>query len=181
MEWILFRYKDDAFDRIWNSYKSAAWESINAGFESYSYSDNPYILPGKVMATAATPKNGSEPLRFFLDTVDSSQKFYLYMHFSEILELQDNQSRVFMILLNGINWSNPVTPKHLSSTTIYSTNSVKGSRLEFSLEKTSESVLPPIINALEVYVIKEFSQSTTDQDDGMLLSVQFVGDSNKAS
>ena len=39
--------------------------------------------------------------------------------------------------------------------------------MEFSLEKTDESTLPPIINALEVYMIKGLSQSTTDPDDGI--------------
>uniref|UniRef100_F6HY75 non-specific serine/threonine protein kinase n=1 Tax=Vitis vinifera TaxID=29760 RepID=F6HY75_VITVI len=159
------RYKDDALDRIWNSYKNAFWESITAGFESYSYSDNPFKLPGIVMSTAATPKNESEPLSFFLDMDYPSQRFYLFMHFSEVLQLQGNQSRVFTIWLNGTLWNDPVVPKRCSSTRIFRTNSVKGSRLLFSLVKTDESTLPPIINALEVYVIKEFSQSTTDQDD----------------
>ena len=167
-----FRYKDDALDRIWNSYMSTSWESITAGFESYSYSETRFKLPGIIMSTAATPKNESEPLRFFLDMDDPSQRFYLYMHFSEVLQLQGNQSRVFTIWLNGNLWSNAVAPERLTSTTIFSTNSVRGSRLSFSLQKTGESMLPPIINALEVYVIKEFSQSTTDQEDGMLLSVQ---------
>ncbi|XP_034696053.1 probable LRR receptor-like serine/threonine-protein kinase At1g05700 isoform X2 [Vitis riparia] len=159
------RYKDDALDRIWNSYKNAFWESITAGFESYSYSDNPFKLPGIVMSTAATPKNESEPLSFFLDMDYPSQRFYLFMHFSEVLQLQGNQSRVFTIWLNGTLWNDPVVPKRCSSTRIFRTNSVRGSRLLFSLVKTDESTLPPIINALEVYVIKEFSQSTTDQDD----------------
>ncbi|KAJ9692205.1 hypothetical protein PVL29_011330 [Vitis rotundifolia] len=159
------RYKDDALDRIWNSYKNPFWESITAGFESYSYSDNPFKLPGIVMSTAATPKNESEPLSFFLDMDNPSQRFYLFMHFSEVLQLQGNQSRVFTIWLNGTLWNDPVVPKRCSSTRIFRTNSVRGSRLLFSLVKTDESALPPIINALEVYVIKEFSQSTTDQDD----------------
>ncbi|KAL6312547.1 hypothetical protein AAG906_029485 [Vitis piasezkii] len=164
-EKLQVRYKDDALDRIWNSYNSTSWESITAGFESYAYSDNPFKLPGIVMSTAATPKNESEPLSFFLDIDDHSQRFYLYMHFSEVLQLQGNQSRVFTIWLNGNLWSDPVAPKRFSSTTIFSTNSVRGSRFLFSLVKMDESALPPIINALEVYVIKEFSQSTTDQDD----------------
>ncbi|RVW51906.1 putative leucine-rich repeat receptor-like protein kinase [Vitis vinifera] len=164
-EKLQVRYKDDALDRIWNSYMSTSWESITAGFECYSYSETQFKLPGIIMSTAATPKNESEPLRFFLDMDDPSQRFYLYMHFSEVLLLQGNQSRVFTIWLNGNLWSDPVAPERLTSTTIFSTNSVRGSRLSFSLQKTGESVLPPIINALEVYVIKEFSQSTTDQED----------------
>ncbi|KAJ9692195.1 hypothetical protein PVL29_011324 [Vitis rotundifolia] len=164
-EKLQLRYKDDALDRIWNSYMSTSWESITAGFESYSYSETQFKLPGIIMSTAATPKNESEPLRFFLDMDDPSQRFYLYMHFSEVLQLQGNQSRVFTIWLNGNLWSDPVAPKRLTSTTIFSTNSVRGSRLSFSLQKRGESMLPPIINALEVYVIKEFSQSTTDQED----------------
>ncbi|RVX16910.1 putative leucine-rich repeat receptor-like serine/threonine-protein kinase [Vitis vinifera] len=123
----------------WTSVQSK--KNFKSGFESYSYSDNPFKLPGIVMSTAATPKNESEPLSFFLDMDYPSQRFYLFMHFSEVLQLQGNQSRVFTIWLNGTLWNDPVT---------------------------DESALPPIINALEVYVIKEFSQSTTDRDDGKI-------------
>ncbi|XP_034696456.1 putative leucine-rich repeat receptor-like serine/threonine-protein kinase At2g19230 [Vitis riparia] len=62
-EKLQVRYKDDALDRIWNSYNSTSWESITAGFESYAYSDNPFKLPGIVMSTAATPKNERQPVQ----------------------------------------------------------------------------------------------------------------------
>lgn len=119
------------------------------------------------MATALTPRNGSEPLSFRVDVDDPSTRFYLYMHFSEVLQLQGNQKREFNIWLNDNLWSGAVTPKPFSSVTIFSTNSVRGSGLSFSLQKTNKSVLPPLINALEVYVLKEFSQSATDQENGM--------------
>ncbi|RVX17214.1 putative leucine-rich repeat receptor-like protein kinase [Vitis vinifera] len=40
-----------------------------------------------------------------------------------------------------------------------------GSQLNFSLAKTNQSTLPPIMNALEIYKIKEFLQSPTEQRD----------------
>jgi hypothetical protein len=41
-------------------------------------------------------------------------------------------------------------------------------RYQLSLSKTENSTLPPIINAIEVYKVQDFSQSETQQDDGKL-------------
>ena len=44
-----------------------------------------------------------------------------------------------------------------------------GGKCVFSILKTGNSTLPPIINAIEIYTVKDLSQSETDQQDGMLL------------
>uniref|UniRef100_A0A7N2N8B6 non-specific serine/threonine protein kinase n=1 Tax=Quercus lobata TaxID=97700 RepID=A0A7N2N8B6_QUELO len=58
-----------------------------------------------------------------------------------------------------------VVPNYLYSTTIYSTVPVRGPKLKFSINKTENSTLPPILNAMEVYIVKDFFQAPTDQED----------------
>ncbi|RVX17169.1 putative leucine-rich repeat receptor-like protein kinase [Vitis vinifera] len=168
-EWKLIREKDDVYDRIWKPLTRSSWLSINSSLVSSSFSTSDYKLPGIVMATAATPANESESWRISLDIDDDpSQKLYMYMHFAEVQDLK-GQIREFTISVNDDeSYAGPVTPGYLFSVTVYSKYSVSGSttnKLSFSLERTNRSTLPPIINAMEVYMIKEFAQSSTQQND----------------
>ncbi|KAJ9692161.1 hypothetical protein PVL29_011301 [Vitis rotundifolia] len=165
------REKDDVFDRIWNPSRWGYWASINASYGSYSLSTSEYRLPRTVMETAATPANESEFLRFSLNiSGDPSQKFYIYTHFAEVEELNEGELREFTISLNDDeSWGGGAfTPSYMSSATLSSINSASGStanKMLFTMKKTGRSTRPPIINAMEVYSIKDFSQSSTLQGD----------------
>ncbi|KAL6335713.1 hypothetical protein AAG906_039476 [Vitis piasezkii] len=161
--------KDDVYDRIWTPFKWSSWLSINTSLVSSSFSTSDYKLPRIVMATAATPANESEPWNASLNIDDDpSQKLYMYMHFAEVKDLK-GQIREFTICVNDDeSYGGPVTPRYLFSDTVYSKYSMSGSttkKLSFSLKRTNGSMFPPIINAMEVYMIKEFSQSSTQQND----------------
>lgn len=120
------------------------------------------------MNSAAIPKNASKPLDFWLDTGnDTSLRFYVYLHFAEIQELQANESRQFNISLNGEHWHGPFSPNFLSTTTVFSPSFLSGGNYTFSMYKTETSTHPPILNAFEIYAVKEFLQAQTDQKDGM--------------
>ncbi|XP_034696319.1 senescence-induced receptor-like serine/threonine-protein kinase isoform X2 [Vitis riparia] len=163
------RDKDDVYDRIWIPLTRPSWLSINSSLVSSSFSTSDYKLPRIVMATAATPANESEPWNASLNIDDDpSQKLYMYMHFAEVEDLK-GQIREFTISVNDDeSYAGPVAPAYLFSVTVYSKYSVSGSttnELSISLKRTDRSLLPPIINAMEVYMIKEFSQSSTQQND----------------
>ena len=163
-----YRSKDDVYDRIWRPFTQSSWESINSSVVRSSFSVSDYKLPGIVMATAATPANESEPLRISLDKDDDpSQKLYIYMHFAEVKE---GVFREFTTFVNDDEaWGGTVLTTYLFSYTAESDYSMSGSttkKLSFSLKRTNRSTLPPIINAMEVYIIKEFSQASTQQNDG---------------
>lgn len=121
------------------------------------------------MRSAATPENASEPLIFSLTPADSSSKFYVYMHFAEIEELQANQSRAFNISLNGNYLHGPVVPSYLYTTTVYTPSVLSGEKYQFSIHKTENSTLPPILNAIEFYLVQELAQSETYQTDSKFL------------
>ncbi|XP_034696454.1 senescence-induced receptor-like serine/threonine-protein kinase [Vitis riparia] len=170
-EWKLIRDKDDVYDRIWKPFSWSSWlRSINASLVSSSFSASDYKLPVSVMATAATPANESAwNISLKIDD-DASDMLYIYMHFAEVEKLGKGQFREFTISLNDNDYElygGALAPRYLFSDTARNNYSLRSTTkiLSFSLTKTSRSTLPPIINAVEVYMIKEFSQSSTRQDD----------------
>jgi hypothetical protein len=165
----LIRYGYDVYDRVWmptdNSYFKATDLSTSLPIDSQAHND--YQPPSVVMSTAVTPINGSAPLEFNWDSDAKTSEYYIYIHFAEVVKLEANQSRSFNITLNGKYWYGPLVPDYLSTTTLYSPSAITGSKkYEFSIFKTETSTLPPILNAIEIYSVKYFLQSETDQGDG---------------
>jgi hypothetical protein len=87
------------------------------------------------MNSAGIPANASEPLEFFIDAQDTTLKFYVYMHFTEIVKLEANQSRHFNISLNGKYWSD-LTPSYLYTTKVFSPSALTGGKHTFSIFKS---------------------------------------------
>nr|CAN72131.1 hypothetical protein VITISV_040706 [Vitis vinifera] len=159
------RYKDDAFDRVWEPFSQPYWKSVSASYSSDNLSDNHFKPPSKVMATAVTPADERYPLEFHWNLDNSTRQFYVYMHFAEVEELQSNQLRELYVSLNGWFLSpEPIVPGRLVPHTGFSTHSISASsELSLSIFKTHRSTLPPILNALEIYEIKQLFQSSTVQ------------------
>lgn len=115
------------------------------------------------MKTASTVKE----IRW--NTKNSSQ-YYVFMHFAEVVELQPNQSRVFNITHNGNFFYGPLIPSYLSTLTVSNGDPLDAANLHlFSFISTDNASLPPIINALEVYYVKDIIELKANQGDGMLL------------
>lgn len=117
------------------------------------------------MSTAATPKSENGSLEYPLpdDNIYTSQ-YYVYLHFAELEKLQPNQSRQFTVSYGGKVMAT-VSPAYLQATTIYTHSAYKGGQ-SFKISRMPNSSYPPIINAIEIYVVKEFLQSDTLQTDG---------------
>ncbi|KAL6335306.1 hypothetical protein AAG906_029547 [Vitis piasezkii] len=161
----LIRFKDDNCDRFWFPYNSGEWKMLNTSRTIDTDDDNKLQLPSIVMSTAVKPLNTMEPLKFSWESTDPTSKLYIYLYFAEVEELQLNESREFNIFLNGNLWHGPLTPESFEATAIYRISSSISEKFEFSIYKTNNSTLPPIINALEVYLVKQLLQSQTDQKD----------------
>ncbi|GLT72852.1 hypothetical protein SLA2020_447510 [Shorea laevis] len=161
-----FRYKDDIFDRIWRPYTSNdQWTPLSTSLTVKS-SQNPYEPPSGVMSTAATPTNVNASLDFYLNVpADNASGYYVYMHFADVEKLHGKQYRAFNINVNGEFWYGPVVPYYLYTNIIYSTSPITGGKYQFSLQKTENSTLPPIINAFEAYKVLQLTQSPTEQGD----------------
>lgn len=124
-----------------------------------------YELPFAVMSTAATPKTENASLEYWLPNVDNSSLYYVYLHFAEVEKFQSNQSRKFTVSYNGQEFE-PNPPDYLHSTTVYSSSGLLGGA-PMIISKIANSTKPPILNAIEIYVMREFFQSDTQETDGM--------------
>lgn len=168
---IRVRYIDDAYDRVWWPYDLDEWEPFSTSEAVDADGSKNFKPPPRAMKSAVRPVNASNSLDFSINASDPTSQLYVYMHFAEIEELKANESRLFNITWNGNLWYGPLKLNYLSSTTVFSQSAMSGGQYNFSLIKTGNSTHPPIINAIEIYEVKEFSQSQTDEQDGTFLSL----------
>ncbi|XP_068498665.1 LRR receptor-like serine/threonine-protein kinase IOS1 [Phaseolus vulgaris] len=160
------RYSADVYDRLWYTCDfEEDWTPLNASIPDDSFVDNDFKPGATIMSTAVTPANGSAPLVISWEPQDETDEFYVYMHFTELQVLTGNQTRQFNITMNGKLWYENCSPQYMSVSTIYSPPGGSGKEIKFSLERTENSTLPPIINAIEIYKVKQFHQSDTFQGD----------------
>ncbi|RDX62675.1 putative leucine-rich repeat receptor-like protein kinase, partial [Mucuna pruriens] len=161
---IAYRYNYDVYDRFWYIWiNNNDWKQLNASIPADSLKQNDYKPAAIAMSTAITPVNTSAPLVISWVPQDQNDQVYVYMHFTELHVLAKNQTREFNIIQNGKPWLQNFSPQYLNVTTITSVTS--GKEIKYSLEKTKNSTLPPIINAIEIYRIIDFQQSDTFQGD----------------
>lgn len=144
------------------------WKILSTSQPIDTENPNAFRPAPSVMSTAVTPENVSENfLIFFWEPTDPTSQYYVYMHFCEV-EVLVNQTREFNISQNGKFFIGPVVPDYLYSKTAFSAVPVSGARIEYIIYQTERSTLPPILNAIEIYMVKTSSQLLTDEDDGML-------------
>ncbi|XP_013618867.1 PREDICTED: probable LRR receptor-like serine/threonine-protein kinase PAM74 isoform X8 [Brassica oleracea var. oleracea] len=159
------RYPDDAYDRRWLNFFLKSWSQISTTLEVSN--DNDYDPPKKALAAAATPSNASGPLTISWTPANPGDQYYLYSHFAEIQDLQDNDTREFDLLWNGVVSTETIIPSKLEINTLLDTppETCGDERCRYQLIKTSRSTLPPLLNALEIYTVIKFPQSETNEND----------------
>ncbi|CAL9223590.1 unnamed protein product [Arabidopsis halleri] len=160
------RYKDDIYDRIWTPRSLFSSKTLNTSLTVDQFLNNGYQPASTVMSTAETSRNESLYLTLSFRPPDPNAKFYVYMHFAEIELLKSNQTREFSIWLNEEVISPSFKLRYLLTDTFSTPDPVGGVTVNFSLlQPAGDFVLPPIINALEVYQVNEFLQISTDPQD----------------
>ncbi|KAI7725698.1 hypothetical protein M8C21_027478, partial [Ambrosia artemisiifolia] len=126
------------------------------------------------MSTAIIPLYPTDTFTIEWNERNTGDKFLIYLHFAELEILKGNQKREFNIYLNGNLFSGPFSPIFQTTTTF---NSIKPELVAptytLTISKTKNSTLPPIINALELYTLKQLPQNQTyDQDAAVLWSIK---------
>ncbi|CAE5959968.1 unnamed protein product [Arabidopsis arenosa] len=162
----IIRYDEDIHDRVWNPISDDGSSSISTDLEVQT--NNFYDVPQAVMKTAAIPKNASAPWSLVWTIENTTALSYVYMHFAEIQNLKANESREFNITYNGGKlWYPQFRPNKLSIITMYSQVPLTSSNgvYNFTFEMTSNSTLPPLLNALEIYTGVDILQLHTDKDE----------------
>ncbi|CAL9013670.1 unnamed protein product [Prunus brigantina] len=160
-----YRYPFDVHDRFWYAYDCDDWTQLSTSQTIDSGSSNDYQPPPIVMRTAATPRHANASLDFFWLPADNKASYYVYMHFAEVEKLQANQSRLQYITRNGRVFYELFAPDYLYTNTIFSPAALSGGQYNFSIRKAENSTLPPILNAIEIYTLKEFLELVTNQED----------------
>lgn len=167
---IISRYKDDVYDRLWSPFQTDIWKPLNTSLKNdTSISKNGYGVPFAVINTAYTRNRSTGYMGIYWSFTNSNFKFFFYMHFAELAKIKKNQSRVFNIYINGRLWYGPFSPPYLRESTIYSTTAMKTDsegKMTIWFNKTRNSTLPPLVNAMEIYILKEFLDQETNQTDG---------------
>ncbi|WZZ72770.1 hypothetical protein YC2023_084140 [Brassica napus] len=160
------RYKDDVYDRIWMPSRFTDHMILNTSLPIDQNYNNLFQPASVVMSTATRPLNASSYILLYWEPEDPRLKFYVYLHFAEVEVLTGNQTREFTV-----NYNNDTTlaekfrPSYLYTDTVVTPDPVTGLIHEFYLVQTSVEMLPPIINAMEIYQVNEFLQLSTDQED----------------
>ncbi|XVF83108.1 hypothetical protein PTKIN_Ptkin16aG0106400 [Pterospermum kingtungense] len=156
-----FRYKDDVYDRIWWVLDQVPGSvSINISLNINSEDSNG--LPVEVLRTAIQPANNSTSLKYSFNSYSSSTPYHVLLHFAEF---EQNGLREFTISVNGFK-SGPIRLHYLKPLSWSSQNlTIQGDTISIALDATPESDLPPILNAVEIYQVLNFSFSATHQSD----------------
>ncbi|KAI3495795.1 hypothetical protein L1887_38141 [Cichorium endivia] len=158
------RYVDDVYDRIWSPYFSPLWDSLSTSL-GIDISGNDYRAPSEVMRTAATPKIGTESLEYSWNVSDSEAKFYVYMYFADVAVLRRNETREFNVSWNGDLLFGNVRPRAYYMSTFYNLRALVGNEHKISIRRSGGANLPPILNAIEIFRVQEFSELATFSTD----------------
>ncbi|KAJ8614037.1 hypothetical protein MRB53_036720 [Persea americana] len=162
------RFPDDAYDRVWNPWGGNPWTLINTSSPINLKEDNGYQPPLSVMNTAVIPSKSSENFSFYFPTVNPNESFQyqLFMHFAELELLRSNEIRQFNIFIDGVFAQGPFSPVYLSADTIFIYSALNGlNKHVIDFWKTTTSTLPPILNAVETYILQPLSAPPTDSRD----------------
>nr|XP_043628261.1 probable LRR receptor-like serine/threonine-protein kinase At4g29180 [Erigeron canadensis] len=158
------RYADDIYDRIWSPYNSPLWDSLRTSV-AIDISGNGYSAPNEVMQTGSTPKNGTESLEFSWNVSDPKSKFYIYMYFADLVVPGRNQTRQFNISWNEIQLFGNVSPRAYYASTFYNSRALVGNDHKISIQRSGSENVLPILNAIEIYRLQEFTELATISND----------------
>ncbi|KAI3940689.1 hypothetical protein MKW98_030008, partial [Papaver atlanticum] len=174
------RFPEDSFDRIW---RTAAPGPNNSNGLIAVTSDSPSIIvdfdekpPEAVIRTALTFSNSSTttPLSStrFADPPYHPIQFIAY--FSEVIKLSPPQKRSFNITVNNNELGTIILPKgsvippygrvlqvHIANVT----SSTVNASYSITSTRTDDSTLPPLINALEGFIIGDKLVQGTNSND----------------
>jgi hypothetical protein len=158
------RYEDDVYDRIWFPLNSSSWKSISTS-SPINVNGDGYKAPFEVISNAATPRNENDSLEFSWISDEPNSKFYVYLYFAEVEKLEKNQLRKFNVSWNGTPLIESFVPSYLHATTVINSKSLVADEHRISIHRTEDSTLPPILNAVEIYVVRQHDAVPTFEED----------------
>lgn len=135
----------------------------DALFIDTSIDDDP---PQAVMQNAVTPSRASDSIQLTIDFPAKAVPIYMNLYFSEVTQLDTTQKRSFELYVNDKPLPNPevIVPPYRTVVERGLTNLSASSNTSFSLVATSDSTLPPLLNAMEVFYVDVLTDGTNSKD-----------------
>ena len=96
----------------------------------------------------------------------SDEKIILFLYFAELELLGSNETREFNVLYDGKLWYGPYRLNYSIGGTLYTGFPGVETTSFYTLNATSDSTRPPMINAREAYGLKQLESLPTDSGDG---------------
>ncbi|KAK3138215.1 hypothetical protein QOZ80_5AG0365930 [Eleusine coracana subsp. coracana] len=172
------KYPDDPYDRAWIPWSNPTrdFSQVSTEKKMKSVASVYFEVPSIVMQTAFTPRNASKNFDDIYwvavpNHVYPAPEYICILYFAELQILSGNAVRRFNITINGKLWyPGPYTPLYLHANPVYNERPLYGSsQYDVALTATSDSTLPPIINAVEVFSVISTANVATDPQDGMYI------------
>uniref|UniRef100_A0A453JCL8 Malectin-like domain-containing protein n=1 Tax=Aegilops tauschii subsp. strangulata TaxID=200361 RepID=A0A453JCL8_AEGTS len=169
------RYPTDSYDRFWASYSVQKGDLYQYPYISVDTSDNLENLPGNefkvpsaILQNAMSIDTNNSSITVILASLANKDaktlKLLPIFHFTELNG--SNPNRRFNIYSAGEGLFPGFSPSRLKVDSLYKSGLFKQKGdAYFILNKTADSSLPPLINALEVYALVVMENLTTDSDD----------------
>ncbi|ESQ30279.1 hypothetical protein EUTSA_v10011223mg [Eutrema salsugineum] len=158
-----YRFGIDVFDRVWTPFNFGNWSQISTN-QTINV-NNDYQPPEIAMVTASVPTDPDAQMNITLVEVERNVRFYVFMHFAEIQELKSNETREFNIMYNDKRIYGPFRPRSFTTDSVFTPTEVvadANGQYTFSLQRTGNSTLPPLLNGIEVYSVKLLPEQETD-------------------
>ncbi|XP_042465203.1 probable LRR receptor-like serine/threonine-protein kinase At1g05700 isoform X3 [Zingiber officinale] len=165
------RYPADPVDRVWMPWSFSSqrnWNDVSTNSTVENVPGDFFGVPSAVMQTAVTPINSSSLVLAWDPVPGDVNQFFPILHISEIFNLSGtNQSRQFSYYVNGLRTlGSIVTPPYLYADAVYGEVPLPSfPTYNISLEALSNSTLPPILNAFELYVTMSNTSVPSDAGD----------------
>ncbi|XP_074573926.1 putative leucine-rich repeat receptor-like serine/threonine-protein kinase At2g19230 [Curcuma longa] len=164
------RYPDDPIDRLWVPWSSSQsnWNDVSTNSTVQNLSQDLFEAPSIVMQTAVTPINSSILVIPWVPFPGDVNQFFPILHISEIFNLSGtNQSRQFNYYVNGmLALENVEIPPYLFCDALYGDEPLPSfPTYNISLRALSNSTLPPILNAFELYMTMSNTSVPSDAGD----------------
>ncbi|KAJ0765354.1 putative transferase [Helianthus annuus] len=129
--------------------------------------DNP---PQAVLKNAVATQNTSQFINLGFNVVDDPFRYpaYINWYFSEVRELNSSELRSFRIFKDNLPFSLPIVPRFGEVVEYFISNLSLTTETNFSLNPLDDSTLPPLINAAELFSIRDALSNGTNNNDASL-------------
>ncbi|KAK4790439.1 hypothetical protein SAY86_017743 [Trapa natans] len=158
----IYRHPYDVYDRIWEGIQFAEFTTVTNTTNLDSLKDdniNTYKVPTEVLMTAQQTTNSSVGMGLLWGPLNSTNKWYVYLHFAEIQVLPAGQQRELEVYLSDKTLVANLMLQYLKPVTL-SLPPVSGINPGFAI--VSKSNFSAFINAVEVFLFTDLPNSPTD-------------------